>query len=449
MTASAARTAWIAGAIYATLLFLLGWDKYATYRGGSDLGLFTQSIATAFHGFSNATEAGNHFIVHFSPILYLCAPPLLLAHSPLALVAIQAIAGGLVAPPLYYLVRKRATAHLARAIAVGALCYPPLVGVTFADFHENGFVPALTIWLIYAADARRFRLAGAFALALLATKEDQALILLWSAAAGAVYFARRRERAGIIFCSAVAAASIVIFTGFYAVVRPLAGGHDGWLPLHFYAWSNSNAPASAVSRAPVLSRVSYVFEALVPLIFLPLRSWLLVLALPGAVELLASHEAITYTMGQHYAAVWIGAVLVAWALAAAQIARRSPARASTLVRSSAAVCVLILIVASPTHWARTLAVPSAHDRDLDRMLAALPANASVGTDEAIYAHLGFDPNATLGIEADPNFVLFDATRTKSFYVARDLSRVRARLAGGSAVALPSAPGIVFVRRTRT
>ena len=59
------RRVWLATLIFALVYFVLGWDRYATYHSGSDLGLFTQSIANAFAGFSNTTEGGNHFTFHF------------------------------------------------------------------------------------------------------------------------------------------------------------------------------------------------------------------------------------------------------------------------------------------------------------------------------------------------------------------------------------------------
>jgi uncharacterized membrane protein len=75
------RSVWLATVAYALVYFALGWDRYATYHSGSDLGLFTQSIASAFAGFSNTTEGGNHFTFHFSPLLFVCAPLLLLTRS--------------------------------------------------------------------------------------------------------------------------------------------------------------------------------------------------------------------------------------------------------------------------------------------------------------------------------------------------------------------------------
>jgi uncharacterized membrane protein len=171
------RRIWLLAAGYAIVLFALGIDRYVTYHAGADLGLFTQSIASVFNGFSNTVEHGNHFTYHFSPILYLCAPFLLLTHSALALTALQAIGGALAIPPVYLLARKRFSESLAFQIACVAALYPPLVGVTFTDFHENGFATAATLWLFWALDVKNFRLATVFLILALSIKEDQAVVL--------------------------------------------------------------------------------------------------------------------------------------------------------------------------------------------------------------------------------------------------------------------------------
>ncbi len=192
---------WALSALYASVYGVLGWDRYATYHSGSDVGLFTQTLASAWHGFANTTEGGSHFRFHFSPILFLCAPALLATHSPLALVVTQACLGALAAPPLFLIARKRMPERLAVAVAGVALLYPPLAGVIFADFHENGFVPALTLWLLWALDARRFGWGSAFAALLLGVKEDQATILGFAALVGGVWFARRGDRAASLLQS--------------------------------------------------------------------------------------------------------------------------------------------------------------------------------------------------------------------------------------------------------
>jgi len=400
-----AARVWLASAAYATVYFALGCVRYGAYRSGSDLGLFTQSIASAFAGFTNTTEGGSHFTYHFSPLLFLCAPVLLVAHSPLALVALQALAGALVAPPLFLIARTRVPGDLAVAIAVVALVYPPLAGVTFADFHENGFAPAATMWLLCALDAKRLRTAALLLVVVLAIKEDQAVIVGFASVGALLYFARTQDRARARFAGGAAVACACAFAAFFLVVRPAAGAHDAWNPTHFYAWAASDERG----RAPWYSigRPAYFLEAFVPLGFVALASPAIVLAVPGFVEVLGSHESITYTMGQHYAAVWIAYVLFAYALAIAGIYRRAPRRATLAVRVALGLCIVVLAVASPTHWGHYVRARTAHDAARDRALARLPPTLDVGVADDLYAHLGFDPNARLGF-ARSRFALLDA-----------------------------------------
>ncbi|GAC1312077.1 MAG: hypothetical protein NVS2B3_19160 [Vulcanimicrobiaceae bacterium] len=403
---SFARRVWFASAAYALVYFALGAIRYAAYRSGSDLGLFTQSIAAAGAGFVNTTEGGSHFTFHFSPILYACAPLLIATHSPLALVAIQAAAGALVAPPLYAIARSRVPEGLAASIACVALLYPPLAGVTFADFHENGFAPAATMWLLWAVDARRLRVAALALLVVLAVKEDQAAIVCAVGVVAALGFARAGDGARARFAASAALVSAGTFVAFFGLVRTVAGAHDAWAPSHFYAWSGD-----ARGSAPWYSigRPAYLLEAFLPLAFVALASPAIVLAIPGFVEVLGSHESITYTMGQHYAAVWIAYVLFAFALAIGSLHARAPRRATTLVRASLALCAIVLAVASPTHWSHYVRARTAHDAARDRALARLPQESEVGAADDLYAHLGFDPRARLGFAGMPQYALVDAT----------------------------------------
>ena len=436
---------WIASLVYAALYTALGTLRYVSYHSGSDLGLFTQSIAGAFHGFANTTEGGSHFTYHFSPILLLCAPLLLAAHSPLALVAIQAVAGALAAPPLYMIARTRVGDRLALGVALVALVYPPLAGVTFTDFHENGFVPAATLWLLWAVDARRWGPAAICLLVVLGIKEDQAPIVAFAALVGAIAFAYRRDRAGLLFAGGALLLACATFAFFFEVVRPWAGATDAWGPSHFYGLPQS-APPPGTEAGALLGRLGYFTEAVAPLALTCLLSPAFVLALPGFAEVLLSREPITYTMGQHYAAVWIGYVLFAFALGIARVHATRPRLARNLVVAAGVACVSILLFASPTHWRRNLSLPNAHDAEVDHILAALPPNLAVGTQESIYSHLGFDPNADLGLGRKPPFALFDTTQRASYYVEKCLPELQAGTARKTWRLVWSRQGVVLYQR---
>jgi uncharacterized membrane protein len=432
-----------AATAYACLFFLLGLDRYATYHAGSDLGLFVQSIDTAFHGFHNTLEAGNHFTYHFSPILYLCAPLLWLTHSALALVAIQAVATALVAPALYLIARKRTSDRGAAGLACLSLLYPPLQGVTFTEFHELGFLPAAITWLLWAVGARRFAIAAIFLAITLSIKEDQSITMAALGVVGIVYFAQRRERAGVTFSAVAVCVSALVFVAYFTVVRPLAGATEAWRPSHFYEWNNY---AYALPPAQeVYERLTYLLEAFVPLAFIPFRSPALLLALPGFFEVLLSREPMMYTMGQYYAALWIPYVLVAFVLGAAPLfATRAGVR---WVRTSAVLCVVVLIFFSPLHLGHYLRWPSAEDSATSALIARIPPTASVGTYDEIYAHLGFDPSAQIGLAGSPQYVVFDSRYVSPGWSGIMRPELEQDIARGTYRLADEAQGVYLYERT--
>ena len=439
------RAIWLATAAYAAIYFALGTWRYETYSSGSDLGLFTQSLASAFAGFANTTEGGSHFTFHFSPILFACVPFVLATHSALALVATGSLACALAAPPLYYIARKRVPDATALAIACVALLYPPLAGVAFADFHENVFAPAATLWLLWAVDARRWAVAAAFVAVALCIKEDQAAILAAVGLLGCVFFVIRRDRAGALFALGTSAVACATFAFFFEVVRPLAGARDVWGPTHFYTWSRIVDPRGSAPWYSI-GRPAYFLEALVPLAFACLASPAFAFALPGFAEVLLSHESMTYTMGQHYAAVWIGYALFAFALGVGSIYARSPRAGTVFVRVALCCCCAILAFASPTHWGHYLHARTAHDAHLDAALAALPPDLDVGTFDEAYAHLGFDAHAYLGLDRSPRYALLDATATHTYLVEKWRPVVRAGLAAGAYRLVASDDGVELYER---
>ncbi len=81
---------------------------------------------------------------------------LALVRSPLTLVALQAIAGALLAPPIYALAFAAAATSRRRVWRrswSGSIRRSP--DSIFGDVHENGFAPAAVAWMLYAFDAGR------------------------------------------------------------------------------------------------------------------------------------------------------------------------------------------------------------------------------------------------------------------------------------------------------
>ncbi len=289
------------------------------------------------------------------------------------------------------------------------LLYPPLVGVTFTDFHENGFAPAAIAWLAWAVDSRRWDWAAAFVALGLAIKEDEALMFVVLARGIAIWAKRRDDGALFRFASGTAIASVLTLVLYFAVVRPLVGGHDTWFALTYI----TDPAAHQTGLAAVWGRISFLLEAFVPLCFVPFFGWAGLLVAPGLIEVLSSQWSITYTMGQHYAGVWVGEMLVAYALALAAFGRtRGPVFASRLAIASLVICVLNL---GPrvAHALEALPLAGERARPRDRFvhrLAAAGCGAASGTHDEIYSHLGFDPNARLDwVGYLPMYLLVDDT----------------------------------------
>lgn len=438
------RRVWLGALAYFSIFFVLGADRYIAHRSAEDLGIFFQTIASAFSGFSNTIEGGSHLSVHFSPLLYLIAPLVWATHSALALVAISAAANACISPALFFIARKRVGEREAAWIASIAFFYPPLWGVTFTDFHENSLVPAIIVWLLYALDARKFRTAFVLGLAALCVKEDQAVFFAFLGCAAYLYYARRADAAAARWALFMTATAATVFVGFFAVVRPLAGAHGAWHPSVFYTQTKSTAMTSALRN--VTDRLGYLVLAFAPLAFLPLRSRFILLALPPFAEVLLSRAPVTYTMGQHYAAVWIPYVLFAFVLAACDLQRSSPMAARNAVRAAYAVAAIICLIANPLHPKYFLRLPQAADAQLDAFIGTLPPTIDLGTQEEAYTHMGFYPRATLGMEEYPQYALFDWKYPDSNWVLRDGPQIKREVARGRYRVVRSENGIVLYER---
>ncbi len=382
------RFLWAGCLLYAVLFTWLGALKYFAHRNLVDFGIFAQTAASAFRCFCNPIE-GSHWAYHFSPILYPAGLAAELVRSPLALVALQAIAGALAAPPVYGVVRPRAGVATARLAAAVVWLYPPLAGLIFGDFHENGFAPAAVAWTLYAFDAGALGWAVAGALLTLAVKEDQAIFLGIAGALGAWrYRGDPRGRAAL----AVAACSALVLIAFFGYVQPHAAQHArlAWRPVRFYAWTSADRHGLP---AGIAARLGFLLLVFVPLLFLPLRSRAIVLAIAPFAEVLFSRMPTTFTLGTHYAGAWIGYVLFAFALAVREL---PPNRARAALAGCIALCAVEFAVADPLHPGSNLRRAQPRDAALDRFLATLPPDAAVATQEEAYAHLALgDPNATL------------------------------------------------------
>uniref|UniRef100_E6Q600 DUF2079 domain-containing protein n=1 Tax=mine drainage metagenome TaxID=410659 RepID=E6Q600_9ZZZZ len=431
--------------LWAAVLSVLGLWKYAIFRADVDDGIFTQVLLSFGSGFSTTAEGGvNHFLVHFSPILVLLVPLVRWVGDARALIVAQAVLSALVIFPIYGIARRRTSEGWALAIAATAMLYPVLCAAAFTDFHENAFVPLLSATLLWALDGGRYRTAALAVLGLLCTKEDQFALLAMEGIIIALLW--RNDRARVRFGLLTAGAGVLFAALYFFVLRPSFHLDVPYFPLHFYDWSYvGSAPQG---YAPLFSplRPLYLLWVFVPIAFLALRSRFAWFLIPGFIEVFASHQAITLSLGTEYVAPWLGFMLVAFADGAATLPLARSRIARAWVGAAAALCVLTLAYNDPmARWYYLYRLPNAHDARLESTLRALPRGRSIGAEDKIFAHLAYRRHASLGPNGQRYFI-YDRTQSSGQWRNVDRPKVRALLQAGSYRVLSERDGIVVLKR---
>jgi uncharacterized membrane protein len=415
------------------------------FSDGVDDCIFTQVVDGAFNGFSATLEGSvNHLLVHFSPILVVAVPFVRAFDGARGLIALQCILAAATIVPVWCIAAARLPKWLAFATTLVAATYPPLSAEAVGDFHELAFAPPLAAALVWAIDRRWWRGAMAAAVALAMVKEDQFVALAFI---GLVVAAMGRSDPPMRSCGLWVAATGVLAAGLYfGIVRPAIDPHFPYFSLHHYEWWR-DPPTPAGFAGPFSPlRLQYLIGMLLPLAFLPLRSRYMLFAIPGLIEVLLSHEAITLSLTMHYTATWSGYLLGAFADGVAVTYRNSRAASEVALLAALAASLWTSRYASPIDPAFALyrgLTPD--DRIREENLAKLPRGASIGTGGWIIGHLGMNPHATIAM-SDQAFLVFDAFTDPAYWHNRDAARVSGLIASGRYRQLSHAAGLIVLAR---
>jgi uncharacterized membrane protein len=444
---------WVWAAVEFGVLAALAVVRAKLWTYGSDTGTFAQIVADAFGGMRNGVESGSHFRYHWSPSLALLWPLVAATHSALPLQLLQAGATVICAPLLAALAYPYAGRALAYRLGVIALLYPPLLALGFDEFHELGLYSPLVLALFLAADRGRWLWFAICAIVAIGVREDAALTFCAFGIALLVIGLRpAAEGAGLLdgFACApqklagagagLALGSVAALALYYGIITPHLGG---WRPSTFYVYSFANGPLALIA-APLThprefaqaiftrGRLTYVLEALVPLAFLPLRSWWALLALPGSAVVLLANSGYVWRMGDHYAALWIPWLLVASVMAVAALARRrGDAFARGWTTTAAVLCVVFLIAFDPMHPLHYLHPYYDDLTDARRAIDCVPKDASLATyDEWFSAVAAQRPNATIDRAGGVEYLVYADDFPSAAYQLRLRPAIAAEVARG-------------------
>jgi uncharacterized membrane protein len=384
---------WIGTIAAFVVLAILAAVRAADWSYGADTGTFVQIVLDAFGGMHNGVERTTHYRFHWSPTLVLLWPFLAATHSLWVLQTILAAATVACAPLLAAIARggigriAAVERGVADRIGAVALVYPPLVAVGFGEFRDLGLLPALALGWWLAMQRRAWGWVAVCAVLLAGLREDVCLELAIVGIVVAVVELRDGKRDSTLAALGSAAIAIVSGAIYALVVLPRVGP---WPPSHFYTYPFADGPAQLL-LAPLthplaffaailtLGRLTYVLEALIPLAFIPLRTRLFFLSIPGFAIVLLANSGLVWRMGMHYAALWIPWLLIAFAAGIATL--RAQRRWTTVAFVLSAIVLVAFSPLHPLHYLK----PSYHALgDARAALACVPANARVATHDEWY-----------------------------------------------------------------
>lgn len=422
--------------------------RYDIFRAGVDDLIFTQVVNSAFTALSTTLEGSvNHFLVHFSPILYLAVPFVKVFNGTRGLILLQCVLAAATIFPVWGLAVTRLPKWLAFATTIVAAAYPPLSAQAVGDFHELAFVPPLAATLVWAIDRKIWGVAIATAALLATVKEDQFVSLAFIGLVVAVMAREdRKMRACGLWIGAIAVGTAVFYFG---ILRPAIDVHFHYFSLHYYEWWRF-PPTPAGFAGPFSPlRPLYILELLLPLAFLPLASRYMLFALPGLAEVLLSHEAVTMSLGAHYTATWSGYVLCAFVDGASRVYNRSEIAAKGALLFALLASLWTSRYASPIDPGFALyRRPNAADRIRDQALAMLPRSAGIGTGGFVIAHLGTYPNATIAMSDGEEYLVFDAFTDPAYWSSIDKAKVGDLVRRGTYQRIFDGAGIVVLAKRR-
>jgi uncharacterized membrane protein len=458
--------------------------KNSTFlTSGLDLGVYNQALwTTRFEGKffyetgdlpanPSGSFAGSFFGTHFSPILFLLLPFYAIYPGVEILLIIQSAVLALGAIPLYWMVRDKLGKNAALLVSLLYLAYPPLHYLNINDFHIEIFTLTFFLFAVYFLEREEWTKFFTFTILAMSTIEFAPIIALFVAIYGLTLYSRKRFKGQrnalwyIILAIFTATLWFILALKMKEFFNPYANPISS-------TWNRVlSDPANILNYMLENwgSKIFYVVCFLGPLAFLPLLAPApLVMTLPWIGASFVSDFFAYYTIYFQYSAFVIPFVFVSLVKAIEKLASNgfSPNSVKKLfivVFLSTIIFGVYLPVAPGTPWIYQLPVPNERTELLHGMLALIPQDASVLTENDIFPHVSSRSNAYLYIppplfsEISIDYVLIDvnsiwANWSAPVLLPERISPLTFALKGlkdGEYGVLASAKGILLLRKGYT
>ena len=229
-----------------------------------------------------------------------------------------------------------------------------------------------------------------------------------------VWAIRRRDTPLRNFSIFTLGAALIVGLGYVLYLRPLIAGTSHWAAL-----SNAiHTQDSGVSTTqPLTAHLFYLGELLLPLAFCPLLApEALLFVIPPIAEVLLAPRQLVWSMGSHYAGVWIGYVLIAWSLSICNLSVRNIKLAPKMVAAAFILSAVSIVFLRPAAVPREISFRSDAEAQIDAIIASgLPRNVTIGVPDVLYGHLWENNLAQLGVYRSPCYaLLYDKTHERGY-----------------------------------
>lgn len=423
---------------YFTLLKHYAFRSYAW-----DLGINNQALWTTLNSgklfyytpelFFNSS--GSYFGLHFSPILFLLLPVYAIYQSPENLLVFQSFIVALGTLPLYWFARDTLNSKLvAVGFSLAYLLYPPLQGANWFDFHVQAFLPLFFFSAMYYMKKEKWTKYFLFIVLALSIAENVSLVVLFFGLYGVLKYRslllkslgqkKLADKKALVPLVTIAVALVWILIArwiqntffpinpdYYSFYRAV----DYWsvlgikgdpitMPLYILF-----DPLKALQALTYDAYLKLLFFILIfgALLFLPFKSSILLATLPVfGPAFLSNHQAF-YVVGAHYPLYYIPFLFLA-AVEGMKNGSHNVAVAKIRIRIKNMLILVAVfsLFASPLspllltsdtmvpHFSEyTLPTIGEHEVALHRIIALVPPNASVLTQNNIFPHFSSRPNA--------------------------------------------------------
>lgn len=387
------------GAMYLALSLLRHWHFQSA---GFDLGIFDQAIwhYSRFEAPMGTIRVTRHLLAdHFHPILMLLAPLYWVIPKVETLLVVQILLwmGGVI--PIYLYAKKRGHGLLISLLIV--LSYAFFWGITLAlnfDFHEIAFALFAIPWAIYLIEIKQWKWFWVCVGLLLLTKEEMGFVVAFFG----VYLAVKGylKQALIAFTAGVSwfLLATKVFIPYFAGPT---GGFGYWTYSNF-----GDNPVEAIKNIffnptkawhllfnpePKLTTLRAMFW---PFLFLPLISPVMIIGVPLVLQRFWSDQSLYWLADFHYTGTISAILVMALTDTLARVKQFIPNQlfAKQVVLGLAGLSLLANLYYLPSRPLRHLAEPSywylsQSDRVGNRVLSAIPTDATISAQNSILPHI--------------------------------------------------------------